>query len=172
MTEMMRFKDFVWSNNPAKVNISAGRNVKSIKIPQSTNIFQDMGREKCTIFGQGQFLGEAALSNFAKLSALLHEGEAGSLSVPGVGVFSAHFSKLSLLEQIGGEFVSYEFEFLGEEAGSMGSALPKEFYTVKEGETLWEVATSCSATVEALLGLNPYIKNPNELEAGQKVRVR
>ena len=42
---------------------------------------------------------------------------------------------------------------------------------VCRGDSLWAIARSSGSTVEQLLALNPSIKNPNLIYAGQKVRV-
>ena len=40
-----------------------------------------------------------------------------------------------------------------------------------EGDTLWEIARRQGMGLEALISLNPQIKNPNLILVGEKVRV-
>ena len=47
-----------------------------------------------------------------------------------------------------------------------------EYHTMLQGETLWGVALNCGTDVSSLLALNPRIANPNEVTAGERVRVR
>src|SRR5690606_5682519 len=47
----------------------------------------------------------------------------------------------------------------------------EKYYTVKKGDTLWEIAKKYNTTVAKLVGLNK-IKNPNLIYPGQKIRVK
>lgn len=40
------------------------------------------------------------------------------------------------------------------------------------GETLWSISLRYGTTVEALVKLNPRIKNPNLIYPGEQVRVK
>ena len=46
-----------------------------------------------------------------------------------------------------------------------------QIYTVKKGDTLWEIAKKYKTTVSALAKLN-NLKNPSLILAGQKIRIR
>lgn len=56
----------------------------------------------------------------------------------------------------------------------VGAALakPKEYYTVKPGDTLSEIAESRNTTVAKIMKLNPGIKNANMISIGMRVRTR
>ncbi|NLN15289.1 MAG: LysM peptidoglycan-binding domain-containing protein, partial [Tissierellia bacterium] len=41
-------------------------------------------------------------------------------------------------------------------------------YTIKAGDTLWQLARTYNTTVDAILAINPGI-NPNNLQVGQKI---
>ena len=47
----------------------------------------------------------------------------------------------------------------------------RRFYTLREGQTLSDVALRYNTTVDALLVLNPRV-DPNALRVGQRIRVR
>lgn len=49
---------------------------------------------------------------------------------------------------------------------------PKKYYTVKSGDNLSKIAANHKTTLAAILKLNPGIKNPNIIYAGQKIRVK
>lgn len=56
-------------------------------------------------------------------------------------------------------------------SGSQGSGTAASYHTVVKGETMWGIARRYGIGVNALIALNPQIKNPNLIYAGQKVRV-
>ena len=46
------------------------------------------------------------------------------------------------------------------------------YYTVKNGDTLSGIAVKFGTTVNKLMSLNPHIKNPNLIYAGDTIRIR
>lgn len=48
----------------------------------------------------------------------------------------------------------------------------EEYYTVKAGDNLTKISKKCNTSVDAILALNPQIKNPNLIYPGQKIRVK
>lgn len=48
----------------------------------------------------------------------------------------------------------------------------EEYYTVAKGDTLGAIARKFNMSLNKLLGLNPDIKNPNLIHAGDKIRVK
>ena len=52
-------------------------------------------------------------------------------------------------------------------SGSAGA----RWYTVVQGDTLWDIARRQGMSLTALIALNPQIKNPNLILVGEKVRV-
>lgn len=52
------------------------------------------------------------------------------------------------------------------------SNVTENYYTVKKGDTLSNIARKYSLSLNVLIGLNPYIKNPNIISVGQKIRVK
>lgn len=47
-----------------------------------------------------------------------------------------------------------------------------KFYIVKKGDTLSRIAIKFNTTVDELMRLNPQIKDPNLIYAGQRIRVK
>ena len=44
-------------------------------------------------------------------------------------------------------------------------------YTLEEGEDLWDVSHKFELSIERLIELNTFIKRPEEIGAGDEVRV-
>lgn len=61
--------------------------------------------------------------------------------------------------------------YIGQAITIPGQASPQN-HTVQRGETLRIIANKYGTTVDALLGLNPNIQNPNLIYVGQVIRVR
>ena len=53
-----------------------------------------------------------------------------------------------------------------------GGAGGQNYYTVKKGDTLGAIALKYGTTVNKLMSLNPHIKNPNLIYAGDTIRIR
>ena len=54
---------------------------------------------------------------------------------------------------------------------SGGAASEDKYYTVKEGDTLSEIADRYDTSVIKLILLNPHIKNPNLIYPGDLIRL-
>lgn len=48
---------------------------------------------------------------------------------------------------------------------------PSEFHTVKSGDAMWKIAKAHGMTLDALIKLNPEIKNPNRIFIGQLIKI-
>jgi membrane-bound lytic murein transglycosylase D len=56
-------------------------------------------------------------------------------------------------------------------SGASKPASKSSYYTVKKGDSLWEIARNHSLSVQQIKKLNPSL-NPNNLSLGQKIRVK
>jgi len=50
--------------------------------------------------------------------------------------------------------------------------MPIIIYTVRTGDTLWDLANEYDTSVEAIMDLNPQIKDPNKIYVGQRIKIR
>ena len=53
-----------------------------------------------------------------------------------------------------------------------GAAYGDNYYTIKKGDTLGGIAAKFHTSVSNLMALNPRIKNPNLIYAGDTIRIR
>ena len=59
----------------------------------------------------------------------------------------------------------------GAPAGAAVQAQAATVYTVRRGDTLIRIASRFGVTVNAILRVNPQIKNPNRIYAGQRINI-
>lgn len=180
----MRFKQFVWPHNPRIYSTTFEREMAVNKIPMGRHYLQSLGRT-CRIFrGEGEFTGQGAYDTFKQLEAVFQEESAGTLVHPVWMAVTAWFVSLKLEQEPRSDYVRYSFEFREVAHGvrselraaqemhtAAAGSVSKVFHTAVEGETLWIIARRYDLTEEQILALNPGLRNPNLISAGQKVRV-
>lgn len=187
MLTPMRYRDFVWPNNPSRYTIEFVRETAEQKVPMGLYALQDLGRSCRIMRGEGEFYGSDAYDTFRELARQFYRSGAGALVHPVWQSSSAVFTKLELTQEPRADYVAYSFEF--RESCSVSSSLTAvsgtkndsssstnaktssaTYHTVVKGDTLWGIAQSCGTTVSALVALNPQISNPNLIYVGQEVR--
>lgn len=181
----MRFKDYVWPHNPRVYEIEFKKDVASHRVPFGTYVLQNMGRQHRVLKGEGEFAGEGAYTAFKKLAAVFYDATPGVLVHPLWDAAKAYFVSLRLKQEPEENYVAYSFEFWecydGYDSGiKTQPAAPAaetvknaaEYYTAAYGDCLWNIARSNGLTLAGLLALNPQIRNPNVLAAGDRVRVK
>lgn len=181
----MRYKDYVWPHNPRVYSISYVRRVGTMKVPFGRYHMQDLGMDYRILKGEGEFFGPGAYDEFKKLATVFYDNGPGLLIHPVWQSSKAYFVKLQLNQEPISDYVSYSFEFW-EDYSSYEKGMTElraaqtavnaaqsaaEYYTVRSGDTLWGIAASFGMELEALLKLNPQIKNPNLIFPGDEVRV-
>ena len=174
----MRFKGYVWPHNPKTFEMTEKRRLAINPIPFGRHTVDDMGTECRILRGEGEFAGEGAYEEFLRLKAVFDEGTPGVLVHPVWSSVRVWFSELSLRQEPLEDFVRYSFEFVedGERAAESVSRASSEeprsvrsTYTVKSGDTMWRIALDNGMTLDALIALNPQIKNPNLIYPGQSI---
>ena len=181
----MRFKNYIWPYNPKTYEIAYQKQVVSHKVPFGNYILQNMGRTNQILRGTGEFIGADAYAQFKKLATVFYEETPGMLIHPVWQISKAYFVALSLKQAPREDYVSYSFEFWEHSpiiksvrrtdsdtiVGSNTGDAEENWYTVVSGDNLWNIANRYGMTLDALLVLNPQIKNPNLIYPGDKIRV-
>lgn len=194
MLSTMRYKDFVWPHNPRVYSISFERKAALHKIPFGRYHIQSLGMTRRIMRGEGEFVGKDAYRQFKALASVFYDEGPGMLVHPLWDASLSWFMALKLEQEPLVDYVKYSFEFWESypfyqttleklpntgEAGQSGSgetvsasqnAAPG-YYTAVKGDTMWGIARKYGMSLNALIALNPQIKNPNLIYVGQKIRV-
>lgn len=184
----MRYKDYVWPHNPRVYTIEYKRTMGARKVPFGRYHLQDLGPAQRVMRGEGEFVGEGAYGEFKKLATVFYAGGPGLLLHPVWQTSNAYFVELSLRQEPRADYVGYSFAFWegydghstgvqvtgggGEpETGPAAGTAGERRHTVRQGETLWGIARDYGLSLTELIALNPQIKNPNLILAGEEVRL-
>lgn len=186
----MRYKDYTWPHNPRVYEIEFERLMAVHKVPFGQYMLQAMGRTNRILRGEGEFTGPGAYEEFKKLATVFYQNTPGLLIHPVWQISNAYLVHLRLRQEPTENYVAYSFEFWesydeyasgatlisqpsAETSGAASSSAQAEeqWYTAVSGDCLWNIARDHGLTLEALLALNPQIKNPNLLYIGDRVRV-
>ena len=176
----MRFKNFIWPHNPVVYTITYERKMAVHKVPFGRHHLQSLGQTRRVMRGEGEFVGEDAYETFSRLATVFYEETPGVLIHPVWVTTTAWFVHLKLEQEPRPDYVRYSFEFwevidehdTSLSGGTDGGTEGELWHTVVRGDSLWSLAVAYDTTVDALVALNPSIRNPNLIVAGQKVRVR
>ena len=176
----MRYKNYIWPHNPRVYELKFSREIVCRKVPFGAYVLQNMGRGCRVMRGEGEFVGEKAYEQFKELAAVFYENRPGLLVHPIWQESNAYFAALSLREVPAPDYVAYSFEFWESfdqygavsEAGRDGLGEPAvQYHVVQAGENFWSLAAIWGG-VDRLLTLNPQIRNPNQVTAGTRLKVR
>ena len=169
----MRYKSFIWPNDPRTYTLSCQRQTALHKIPMGGFVVQDLGRTGTVMRGEGEFFGAGAYDTFRRLLQVFQQQGPGLLLHPMWQTGRAYFTRLQLTQEPRSNYVAYAFEFCEASDGAQraSGAQAKGYYVMQEADTLWSVAQRYDLSVRQLLAMNPEIANPNRVRAGQKVRI-
>lgn len=166
---LMRYKGFNFRVNPLSVEITGSDSQSKYTLPFNGEILISKGMGCRVVKGKGELKGKDCIERYAELRALQMKGGEGVLSPPGLMPFKAFFTKLVAEADVTPDRICYSFEFT--EASSVPVDSLPHGHTVKEGETLYDIAFDYGIKLENLVELNSQIKRPDELKKGEKVRL-
>jgi len=110
--DLLRFKEYVWQNNPAVLHVEPRRHWVEFMIPGGKTIHQDFGNAGRRIFGEGAFTGADALEQASRLEGVFQSGGGGMLRIPGSEeeIYAIFFS-MEMWRNSTKDAVFYRFEF-------------------------------------------------------------
>ena len=167
----MRFKTFIWPNDPKNLNITMVKNSKIHYLPSLGPTRYQVGIDYRIIEGTGEFFGSKCYKQFSKLTKVFTESSSGELSISPLPPIKAFFSELSMLESPGPNIIRYKFKFIEDLScvNRSKSTTNQTFYHLKENENLWNIANKFDIKIENILKNNPLISNPYDVSSNQKV---
>ena len=165
----LHFRDFSFPHNPKTLKVAYSRNFKVFRPPLREVVLQRLGRDFRVITGGGEFYGEDAFPQFLRLAVQFEQEQQGVLILPGFDPFYAWFKSLKLIGEAGTGVLEYAFEFWELPAQTVETSVAESRYLPAEGETLWTISAATGVSVERLLALNAYIRNPFDVTPGREV---
>lgn len=109
--EKMRFKTFIWPQNPHTYRENFLREPVYVRNDADIIVFAGMGPMIRTITGQGVFFGDEAFASFRALAELFTNDSAGTLQHPLWGTRNVRFTELELTQEPKEDYISYRFTF-------------------------------------------------------------
>ena len=169
----MRYKSFIWPNNPKTYTLSCERMTAVQKVPFGDYSVQDLGKSRTVLRGEGEFFGAGAYECFRRLCDVFSKDGAGVLVHPVWQSHDVYFTKLELTQEPREDYVAYRFEFCdaGRRELDVKSA-DARIHTIRQGDTLWSICAQYSLTAREFLARNPNVRDPNGLVVGGEVWVR
>lgn len=167
----MRYKSFIWPNNPYSCQLSTSRELVAHRFPGRGCGLEDLGKNIRVLTGEGEFYGAGAYETMQGLLEVFYEGGTGVLVHPVIEMNRAWFHELELIQEPREDYVKYRFSFWEDGNGTVvqQGAKTSGNHSVQVGQNLWQIAELYGTTAEALLKANTWIQNPNSLTVGRMV---
>ena len=164
----MKFKGYKWHHNPRELVFEDEKKVSELTAPFDKSVVQNAGRRNMRISGEGELYGEDCLDQFLRLLELFREGGSGVLSIAGIPSVYAVFESLKLVGRPRPDILTYRFVFreLMEERDDKLREV-----TAAPNENLWDISYRFGIDIDTLVRLNPQVRRPDEMTAGEVVRL-
>ncbi len=171
MNSLIRFKDYEFEHNPETLRITSQKNIARQSVIGAKTIVSETGDNSRVISGEGKIYGENCIYKYIKLFRLKEQSGSGILSLPDTKPFYAFFSSLEFSADPTPELISYKFVFK-EDTSKRGKTLVADrFYSVRNGEDLWDISYMFDVPIETLVELNPGLGSVNDIEENTAVRI-
>lgn len=166
----MRFNDFVFPANPAKLEILLSSNFSSSPVFGRGSSVQNVSVNPAVIKGSGEFYGSRAESSCCYLQHILRLRTAGILFIPSSGSYNAYLTEFNFSRNADKSGIAYSFVFT--ESCSDRKERRSFCSTVaKEGENAFDIADRCCVSVNEIMERNSF-KTPFDINKGDRVMMR
>lgn len=166
-TVPMSFKGFRWHHNPKTVKFVCGRRVNEHAYPSGFSESEDNGDSCIRVYGEGELFGDDCAEQFESLLRLYRSGGAGVLVIDKLTPLTAVFEELRLIGEPRENVLGYAFVF--READTRRTGNMPERHIAAEGENLWDISYLYGIPIDTLVSLNPRIKRPDIVNAGEVI---
>lgn len=163
----MRYKNFVFETNPAKISITNSRNINEKPLFNIDSAVSNISRNAVVITGSGSVYGENAFEFAAELKRLSFSSESGWLFLPNGESYDVFFRELSVEIDSKKSGIYYTFCFV-ENCNHKKEKFNFDFTYAKKDENMFDIAYRCNKSVETLMRINNY-KNPFDISEGDRV---
>ncbi|HHZ05468.1 MAG TPA: LysM peptidoglycan-binding domain-containing protein [Clostridiales bacterium] len=175
MTNMasMRYKGYTLHHNPQTVTVTNAKDIKKHTLPYLCGMVEDFARQPQVISGEGVLYGDDCYEQFKMLLTLQKECTCGVLSMINLEPIYAMFTSLTQINEPVDNILRYKFTFTESTLDKPAVNLTdSRYYTVSDGETLWDIGYKVNIPVEKLLELNPIIRRCDDINVGDMVVLR
>lgn len=169
----MRYKEYIWPNEAKDIRISYIKETNMNYALLKDRIESYMSYR--LIDGRGEFYGKDCYESFMELTKIYMESTSGILVIDRMSPIRAYFLELSLTGLPAEDVLEYKFRFV-EDISRMkykhGTKKCKPIiYTIKKGESLWEVSNMLGINIGDILAKNPELSNPYDVYDGLKIKI-
>lgn len=112
MQTAMKFKTFIWPNNPTQCSVSQKRLTAQHQYLDGTLCTQEFGNAPRVFTAEGAFFGANAYASFLALQAIFRAGGSGTLVHPQWGSLTVWFTALEATQEPKENYVRYRATFL------------------------------------------------------------
>ncbi|MCD7723315.1 MAG: LysM domain-containing protein [Clostridiales bacterium] len=163
----MKYKDFEFESNPAKIEVKYENNISTTELFGSDSSVQNVSRNACAVSASGYFYGSAGTELASELEAVYKDKSAGFLFLPGGGCLYAFFSAFSYEISADESAVFYKVKFT-ESCRHTKARHDFGFTYAQSGENAFHIAEREGVPVENIMELND-IKSAFDIEEGDRV---
>ena len=164
----MRFAGYCWPHNPLEISVEHKLVTQVEDTAYEGQRITDARGGVLVVHGEGELVGKDCIEQYKALEKLFEHRRKGVLCLPGLAPFTAYFTKLSVGGQTTPDVLRYTFEF-AKETEDLQSG--EQYHICKEGQTLYDIAYDSGSDVDTLVRLNPWVRFPEEIDTGRRVRI-
>ena len=163
----MRYKDFVFPQNPKHIEISSERDLQTESIYGEKSNVEDIAQKPIKVTGNGTIYGKEAQEVCSYLSYLLKQGTAGELHCPSLYPINAYFKKFVYSQNATKDGMDYSFSFV-EVCSDKREKIELDYTVAQIGENAFDIAYRTGVSIDMIMEKNNF-PTPFDIKTGDKV---